>query len=87
MMTVEEFAEALIQLLVTKQKSSGGDIILQASTLEALLRDAVRPKLVQDLRYPAWRYHAKEPARIVESETEDQKLGSAWTAQPQGRVE
>ena len=32
--------------------------------------------------YPAWRYHATQPARIVESVEEDLKLGQGWFNNP-----
>lgn len=32
--------------------------------------------------YPAWRYHATQEARIVETEEEDRALGQGWVRSP-----
>jgi hypothetical protein len=86
-MTAKELAEELIRLLVARQNSCGGDIIIQASTLEALLRSALQPKIELDSRYPKCLYSDSEPPRLVASAEEEAALGEGWTAQPQGVVE
>lgn len=38
-----------------------------------------QPMPINDLRYPAWRYHANNPAGlVVHSEIEDKALGAGW---------
>lgn len=32
--------------------------------------------------YPAWRYHATEPAIVVNDEASDQALGAGWFSHP-----
>jgi len=31
-----------------------------------------------DDKYPAWRFHPDQPARIVQNEEEDKSLGKGW---------
>jgi len=33
-------------------------------------------------RYPAWRYHATEPAVVVENAEADERLGDGWFDSP-----
>jgi hypothetical protein len=44
------------------------------------LEEVVTEPEIQE--YPAWRYHPKQGARLVQSEAEDDKLGDDWTDSP-----
>jgi len=34
-------------------------------------------------KYPSWRFHSSEPARVVQDEAEDKALGKGWHKSPE----
>lgn len=38
--------------------------------------------MTEKIKYPSWRYHATETARIVQTQEESDELGSGWCDSP-----